>query len=84
MNALSKPSLRIRETLDLYQKSDELPGVCVCARACVRVGYTWELGVTKVAVCMCVVCLDVCVFVYIHTHHTRTHTHTQATRGSSE
>jgi len=36
-DALSKPSLRISETLDLYQKSDELPG------------YPWEFGVTKAA-----------------------------------
>jgi ferrochelatase len=36
-DALSKPSLRISETLDLYQKSDEIPG------------YPWEFGVTKAA-----------------------------------
>jgi len=35
--ALSKPSLRISETLDLYQKSKDLPG------------YPWEFGVTKAA-----------------------------------
>ena len=36
-DALQKPSLRVSETLDLYQKSDELPG------------YPWEFGVTKAA-----------------------------------
>lgn len=36
-DALKKPSLRIPETLDLYQKTDELPG------------YPWEFGVTKAA-----------------------------------
>lgn len=37
IDALNKPSLRIAETLDLYQKSEELPG------------YPWEFGVTKAA-----------------------------------
>jgi len=36
-DALAKPSLRISETLDLYQKSTESPG------------YPWEFGVTKAA-----------------------------------
>jgi len=36
-DALRNPSLRISETLDLYQKSDEIPG------------YPWEFGVTKAA-----------------------------------
>lgn len=36
-DALKKPSLRVPETLDLYQKSKELPG------------YPWEFGITKAA-----------------------------------
>ena len=37
IDALSKPSLRVSETLDLYQKSKEIKG------------YLWEFGATKAA-----------------------------------
>mmetsp|Transcript_19668 Transcript_19668/g.65458 ORF Transcript_19668/g.65458 Transcript_19668/m.65458 type:complete len:467 (+) Transcript_19668:220-1620(+) len=37
VGALNRPSLRVSETLDLYQKSNDMPG------------YPWEFGVTRAA-----------------------------------
>eukprot|EP00960_Hanusia_phi_P025878 745930-Hanusia_phi.AAC.1 len=37
VGALNKPSLRVSETLELYQKSNDMPG------------YPWEFGVTRAA-----------------------------------
>jgi len=37
MTALKKPALRVGETLDLYQKTDRMPG------------YPWEFGITRAA-----------------------------------